>query len=325
MAQSDPQGVRSEQTAAVGKQSGAWRPPKLLGGLAILAMYAAIAAMIYKFYNEHGWGGLIYAAVFSLAIFSLGVLSSLYKRVGRAIEVLFGAWFYFFGWAFVTLVPIVLFRQLSQYVLNEFSFWFQILSFVLWGLLLACALALIITEENRKWLFGILRKAGGFAPVVYSLNVLMIAVIFFASLTYLLLTHHVIAAGAQPVSSERLLDFFTWHFLDAIPALQVNQTLHWKEPWTYNSATVGAILLLFKVVVIVPVLAAFAGYWKYRSGKPPQRPLNERRRAAARAAAAAKPARARARFKPHPARAPQTAVRNTAGTGAAAAPPAPGR
>lgn len=57
-----------------------------------------------------------------------------------------------------------------------------------------------------------------------------------------------------------------WHFLEAVPLLKVNQTIRWAEPWTYDSAAVGWILLLFKLVVIVPVIGAFVGYWKRRTG-----------------------------------------------------------
>jgi hypothetical protein len=40
----------------------------------------------------------------------------------------------------------------------------------------------------------------------------------------------------------------------------------------YHQPRVGWLVLLFKVTVIVPVIAAFSGYWKYtqsRSSGPP--------------------------------------------------------
>jgi hypothetical protein len=65
------------------------------------------------------------------------------------------------------------------------------------------------------------------------------------------------------VTPERIKDFYFWHFLEAIPLLKVNQTLHYKAPLTYNGAAVGWLLLAFQLMVILPVIRAFAWYWKH--------------------------------------------------------------
>jgi hypothetical protein len=51
------------------------------------------------------------------------------------------------------------------------------------------ALVLIATKARRKRMFEILRKVGFLAPVVCSVNVLMIAVMFFSTVTYILASH----------------------------------------------------------------------------------------------------------------------------------------
>jgi uncharacterized protein (TIGR01777 family) len=64
-----------------------------------------------------------------------------------------------------------------------------------------------------------------------------------------------------------ITDFYVWHFLEAVPLLQVNETLHWKEPLTYDSGWVGLVLLIFKMAVIIPVIAAFTWYAKQAGGQ----------------------------------------------------------
>jgi hypothetical protein len=49
---------------------------------------------------------------------------------------------------------------------------------------------------------------------------------------------------------------YGWHLLDSIPALKVPSTLHLSDPFTSASVRCGAVLLAFKVLVILPVLTA---------------------------------------------------------------------
>jgi hypothetical protein len=49
---------------------------------------------------------------------------------------------------------------------------------------------------------------------------------------------------------------YAWHLLDSIPALKVPNTLHISDPFTSTSVTCGSVLLAFKVLVVLPVLAA---------------------------------------------------------------------
>jgi hypothetical protein len=123
-----------------------------------------------------------------------------------------------------------------------------------------------LAKTWRERLFNALQKVGRFTPFIYSFNVLWIAMVFFSSVTYVLVEHELMkfsGSAEQDVSPEALLDFYGWHFLDALPLLKVNETLHWEKPLTYDSAWVGLLLLGFKVTVIVPVIAAFAWYWAY--------------------------------------------------------------
>ena len=58
---------------------------------------------------------------------------------------------------------------------------------------------------------------------------------------------------------------YVWHFLDAIPALKVPDTLNWSEPTYFSDKWSGAFLLLYKLAVIVPVLAVAVSVYKRRS------------------------------------------------------------
>jgi len=70
-----------------------------------------------------------------------------------------------------------------------------------------------------------------------------------------------LAPGSSPeVTLASLSDFFLWHFLDAVPLLKITETLKWEVPLTYTSSTVGLIVLVFKAVVILPVISAFTWY-----------------------------------------------------------------
>ena len=83
------------------------------------------------------------------------------------------------------------------------------------------------------------------------------------------LTQVLLARGAIHLTGnpERAMDLYLWHFLGEIPLLKVNETLLWDPPMAYHEARVGWLLLVFKVTVILPVIAAFRGYWTYTHPK----------------------------------------------------------
>jgi hypothetical protein len=137
-------------------------------------------------------------------------------------------------------------------------------AFVIWACGLSGAVWFLATEDRRTRLFDFLRPIGALAPVAYAANVLLIAVPFFGSLTQVLLARGAIHLTGNP---ERAMDLYLWHFLGEIPLLKVNETLLWDQPMGYHEARVGWLLLLFKVTVILPVIAAFRGYWTYTHPK----------------------------------------------------------
>jgi Ca2+/Na+ antiporter len=248
--------------------------------LMYLSMYAGtllLVGLFKRYVMKDSLGEVLGSFILTSAILLLAFLTIRYKSVGRIIDRAFTAYFLFFGWMFITLGNITLFYWLLPFI-YKLRLWFQIVAFVMWGFLLAAAVFSVATEKNRERVLKRLRKFSLFAPIAYSFNLLMISILFFSSVTYVLTDHGVLklngptgTQGAQ-ISPEVIRDFYSWHFLQGVPLLKVNETLHWKEPLTYESGWVGLILLLFQLTVIVPVIAAFA--WRVKkepSRKPPRR------------------------------------------------------
>jgi hypothetical protein len=240
-----------------------------LPAIIVLVAFFAVVLTALRYWFNFSHADLFGYALLVFAIFVIGIFANRFKVVDGAINHFFTAYFRFIGWMLLSLGPLLVFTWLSRYVLANHSLSYQIIIFVLWGLLLIWALTLIFTEKKRKRFFAKLQALGSFTPIVYAFNLLMIAVIFFSSVTFVLAQHGVIALThpiQSAISHGAITDFYLWHFFDAVPFLEVNKTLHWDEPLTYESGWIGFALLVFKILVILPVIAAFAWYWKQVDG-----------------------------------------------------------
>lgn len=248
----------SEKTTAPNK--------RLLWNFILFGAFTSLLGSIFLYLTKQSLRNVIGFAIFMWVICLLAFLSARFKAADQIIRRLFAIYFSFFGWLFVSLVPISFFYWLSPLILDRLTTWLQVIVFVIWGLLLIIGLLSVATEKYRERVLTRLLKLGRLAPVVYSFNLLMIAILFFSSVTYVLANHGALKlngpTGAK-ISPEVIRDFYSWHFLQAIPLLKVNETLHWKEPLTYDSGWVGLVLVMFQLLVIVPVIAAFAWFWKH--------------------------------------------------------------
>src|SRR5262245_13349131 len=164
---------------------------------------------------------------------------------------------------FVMTVPYIFFAWLSRELLARLPLWLQMACFVLWGVLLGAALLSISTKKWRQRVLEPLARYNIALPAAYSFQVLMLACLFFSSVTFVLVQSNLMSmtgGSADAVTPGSISDFFLWHFLDAVPLLEVTETLGWRPPLTYDSFSVGCMLLLFKTVVILPVIGAFTWY-----------------------------------------------------------------
>ena len=110
--------------------------------------------------------------------------------------------------------------------------------------------------------------ASGLAiPTLLAWTFLSAALGLFGSLTFALYDAgvvHLRIPGAAESAPGRVVDFYLWHFLEAVPILRVTETLRWDVPATYESAGVGWLLLTFKLFVIIPIIGIFRSYWQSR-------------------------------------------------------------
>jgi hypothetical protein len=230
--------------------------------LARIVMFAVCGAMIVAFIRESisdPW-----LPVFTGALVGLGALAAIYPRVNRLIQTAFTGYMLFTVWMLIAIAPGAAAIWIARRIEAQSSVSLQATAFILWACVLSGAVWFLATEGRRTRLFKFLQPIGAFAPVAYAVNVLLIAIPFFGSLTRVLLARGAIHLTGDP---ERAMDFYLWHFLGAIPLLKVNETLLWDQPLAYHEARVGWLLLVFKAIVIIPVIAAFRGYWTYTHPK----------------------------------------------------------
>lgn len=250
---------------------------RLLKTAATLVLAIALVVWVIHFFRTASWGKILSVTIFFAAIFLLVSLAVKFPRVDQTIKA--GVKYYgiFVYWYFLTAAPILFFFWFAPWVLvmPKIPQWAV---FVAWGLLLIFGSMTVFTEKYRNRFFPWLqRKVGKFAPCAYALNLLFIAWLFFSSVTYVLVKNEVLKLAPPAVSAssnvttqapvevtpERIKDFYFWHFMEAIPLLKLNETLRNKAPLTYDGAAVGSLLLAFQLMVILPVIRAFAWYWKH--------------------------------------------------------------
>jgi len=108
-------------------------------------------------------------------------------------------------------------------------------------------------ERVHRWL-----DSGRAEAVLPSIATLGLAIGTFASLTQSLYDGDLLELQGEGISSDTIVDmafeFYVWHLLDAVPLLDIPLTLRWEEPYTYTDSLSGAVLLVFKGFVILPLI-----------------------------------------------------------------------
>ncbi|MGK2318287.1 hypothetical protein [Gordonia rhizosphera] len=77
----------------------------------------------------------------------------------------------------------------------------------------------------------------------------------FAALTTVLIRHGVIdtVQGETPGLFE-VEALYLWHLVDAVPILGITDALHWPAPVTLSDPSGGALLLSFKMLLLIPLV-----------------------------------------------------------------------
>lgn len=203
----------------------------------------------------------------------LGVLSARFPSLRHAVESAFTAYWRVLLWMGAVVVPLLLARTFSAVVAASPLVIASAL-LVMWFALFCVGVGRVSTEAGRKQLWASLSQFGRAAPFVYAFVLAGLAIVLFATLAFVLSDRELIRFGTEGAPAAEIaepadaLDFFTWHLLDAIPALDVPGTLRWDEPLTYDDGRVGALVLVFKIVAVGPIVAAFASFWSFRRKSP---------------------------------------------------------
>jgi hypothetical protein len=111
--------------------------------------------------------------------------------------------------------------------------------------------------------------------LIWTLSMAMLGVALFAPISFRLYN-----AGHLPVSSgihdaphmadplPTSWDFavaYLWQLCDALPALKVTETVDWHEPVKHGTR-MGLLLLAFRSLVLLPLIASLVGIWTGRRG-----------------------------------------------------------
>lgn len=103
-------------------------------------------------------------------------------------------------------------------------------------------------------------------PFLFSVAMFVFALLPFAALSSILadLGYVIFEPSVPRGEFWRLQDLYLWHFMSSIPSLKIPETLLWQEPFRYKDHISGVLLLAFKIIVIVPVIASFTVWARLR-------------------------------------------------------------
>jgi hypothetical protein len=176
------------------------------------------------------------------------------------------------------LVPGAIAAFFAKAVVEMFPRWLQMVVLLGWVTLMAGVSALFysrqlraqvrawLAEEHPKLLALVqIQSVSILGALALYVNFVAIAMACFGGLAFMLhdpASPLFLPAARPEVNQGSLADFLLWHVLDAIPIIKVPETIKWAAPLTYERAGAGWLLLLFKVMVIVPVLSGIGHYIK---------------------------------------------------------------
>lgn len=70
------------------------------------------------------------------------------------------------------------------------------------------------------------------------------------------------------MSALQAIDFYLWHLFDLFPAIDVTGTTHWSEPFGYDAAGMGTMILTYQLLVLAPILVLLRILWRAAQGAP---------------------------------------------------------
>jgi hypothetical protein len=229
---------------------------------------------------SYGWIGLAGALILGMRL--------LPDRAGWPLRILCYGFGFLGGAIFaglMLLAPGATAYTFSKTVVETFPRWLQMLTLLGWLVALAATSVLLHSRALRRqagdrlgaWapallrLVSFARQMPAWGAVALYINFVLIAMGCFAGLAFMLHdpAQPLFLPGARSeVSHGTLADYLLWHLLDAIPGVKVPETIRWSAPLTYERPGAGWLLLLFKVMVIMPVVSGIGRYLKDEGTTP---------------------------------------------------------
>lgn len=172
------------------------------------------------------------------------------------------------------------FLWFTDWLLANASMFFQLLMIVFLLLLGLSTGALLYGLALRGIRTRVLRMIRGWSPedlAWYAALIIVLPTVAFAAFTAFLVSHDVIgfrgAESAGPLAFKAL-ETYAWNLTEAIPVLKVPKTLNWKPELTLTTTAGGALVLAYKVLVILPLvqLAGITLVRLFGDAKPEEAP-----------------------------------------------------
>lgn len=163
--------------------------------------------------------------------------------------------------------------MISTYVLSHAAASKLPLAVHIWLLIGPCLLVIGVAiglgedERRRKVVmflssaFGRVWTLGGIVAVFFALTG------YFSLGSAVLVDHGTIELTSRTEAApdlDAIMKFFIWSFCEDIPLLDITDTLRWRPPLEYEDPGFGWLVLIYKLAVIVPIVATFRIYWKSR-------------------------------------------------------------
>ena len=113
-----------------------------------------------------------------------------------------------------------------------------------------------LTRFWEHWRFWRTQNQATSTAVIGALGTFAMLIAVFSVATSVLVKSDI--AQTKPALKDEVLmnieAHYAWHFLDAIPVLDVAKTVNWKLDHKLTDVWSGLLLLVFKILVIIPVI-----------------------------------------------------------------------
>jgi hypothetical protein len=134
------------------------------------------------------------------------------------------------------------------------------------GISLLLVSAVLTKRARVKWLDVV--GDSFYAHGVLTLSVWFWATLSFAGLSALLVLRGIATTVPEHAIKNPLWDsalhFYVWKSLDSVPILEIPETLGWEPAFRFTDHVSPVLLLLYKIVVIVPVIETVRLVWQKR-------------------------------------------------------------